>query len=491
MKFRSFTKPYSKHFRLFPFAMLIVGLALLTAPIPVAYAATLTVNTTADELNTDGDCSLREAIRAANLDLRVDACAAGSGTDTIKLPAGIYALSLSGQDEDATATGDLDITRNLKVIGAGETNTIIDGNGLDRVFDNFSDATTTISKVTIQNGNIGFACGAGLHNRGKLTVQYSTIRNNSSSCGGGIFNEEPGTLSLIQSTVKDNTGSITGGGIYNKAGGGFGAGKLTLTESTVSGNNGGLGGGGIADLGSTTLILSTISGNHALDGGGIYSSNSGQLVLTNVTISGNTANRSGGGILGAPILNNVTISYNIADSDNDGVGDGGGIYSGSPTNIKNTILAHNIDYGGEAPDCSGILNSQAYNLIWNTTGCMLNGSSTGNLLGVDPLLSYLQNNGGSTLTHSLLVGSAAIDTGNPAKPGSGNACAKTDQRKVARPKDGDGDGRRRCDIGAVERSSASTAFDINDVVSAAEEQDEVLDEEPETIELVFLPLIVR
>jgi len=56
------------------------------------HAATITVNTTDDELSTDGDCSLREAIQAANVDAAVDACPAGIGSDTIDVPAGIQVL---------------------------------------------------------------------------------------------------------------------------------------------------------------------------------------------------------------------------------------------------------------------------------------------------------------------------------------------------------------------------------------------------------------
>ncbi len=50
---------------------LIVGLAWVVAP---AQATTITVTTMTDELNTDGDCSLREAIRAANADVTFLAC---------------------------------------------------------------------------------------------------------------------------------------------------------------------------------------------------------------------------------------------------------------------------------------------------------------------------------------------------------------------------------------------------------------------------------
>src|SRR5687767_3174871 len=70
---------------------------------------TISVTTTNDELNADGDCSLREAIQAANADAGVDDCAAGSGADTIALPAGAYTLAIAGAGEDANATGDLDI----------------------------------------------------------------------------------------------------------------------------------------------------------------------------------------------------------------------------------------------------------------------------------------------------------------------------------------------------------------------------------------------
>jgi CSLREA domain-containing protein len=61
-------------------------------PTPTPAFGQIAVNTTTDELNSDGDCSLREAIQAANTDAAVDACPAGSGTDAITLPAGTYVL---------------------------------------------------------------------------------------------------------------------------------------------------------------------------------------------------------------------------------------------------------------------------------------------------------------------------------------------------------------------------------------------------------------
>src|SRR5437899_746823 len=91
----------------------LAALALGCFASPAAYAATILVTTTADELNADGDCSLRDAIQAANTDAAVDTCPAGSGADTIVVPAGSYALSIAGIGENANASGDLDITSDL------------------------------------------------------------------------------------------------------------------------------------------------------------------------------------------------------------------------------------------------------------------------------------------------------------------------------------------------------------------------------------------
>src|SRR3990172_1843247 len=137
-------------------AALLGVLALLTAvawqPLPVA-ATTITVNTTADELNVDGDCSLREAIQAANTNSAFDACAVGSGTDTITVPAGTYTLSLGGSSEDANGTGDLDILGDVSISGPGAASTIVHQDSNDRVFDILPPATVVaISGITIQNG---------------------------------------------------------------------------------------------------------------------------------------------------------------------------------------------------------------------------------------------------------------------------------------------------------------------------------------------------
>src|SRR5690349_15680223 len=127
---------------------LLIGLGAVTlavpavfgvsAPSPANAATTITVTTTADELTNNGNCSLREAIQAANRDVRVDACPAGSGADTITVPAGTYALTLGGRLDDAGLTGDLDISGNLTINGAGASRTVLVGQSApvpDRVLD--------------------------------------------------------------------------------------------------------------------------------------------------------------------------------------------------------------------------------------------------------------------------------------------------------------------------------------------------------------------
>src|SRR5262249_54529931 len=121
-----------------------------------------------------GHISLRSAIQAANT---------RGGSNTIVLPSGTFTLTLAGAGEDAGATGDLDITRNLTIKGQSSGSTIINGNNLDRVFQVLS-GKVSISKVTIQNGLAlqltgPAAQGGGLLNSGgQVTLSSVVVANN-------------------------------------------------------------------------------------------------------------------------------------------------------------------------------------------------------------------------------------------------------------------------------------------------------------------------
>ena len=121
-----------------------------------ALGATITVTTTADAVAADGACSLREAITAANADAAGPAageCAAGtSGADRIVLGPGLYRRALTGAGEDANATGDLDVTGPLEILGAGAGVTVIDAGGFDRVLDVRPGGSLRLADVAITGG---------------------------------------------------------------------------------------------------------------------------------------------------------------------------------------------------------------------------------------------------------------------------------------------------------------------------------------------------
>ena len=141
------------------FSLALVSASLVgfgVASTPARAEAIFDVDTTADTVDTSpgddicadsgGQCSLRAAIMEAN---------ALVGDDVIIVPAGTYTLTIAGSGEDLGATGDLDITDKVTLIGAGADITIIDGNGTDRVFDIAYGVTAVFNYVTITNGDPG------------------------------------------------------------------------------------------------------------------------------------------------------------------------------------------------------------------------------------------------------------------------------------------------------------------------------------------------
>jgi CSLREA domain-containing protein len=117
--------------------ILLVGLISMASSqtgLAVSAGAVIQVTTSLDQIVDDDDCSLREAIQAANLNQAFAGCPAGSGQDTIMLPSGSYALSIQGQGEDQGLIGDLDIREPLTILGAGIDLTNIDGKLMDRIF---------------------------------------------------------------------------------------------------------------------------------------------------------------------------------------------------------------------------------------------------------------------------------------------------------------------------------------------------------------------
>lgn len=444
------------------FRVMLVLWLLVRFP-TMLHAATFVVDTTVDDYDANpgdgicatsgGMCSLRAALQTANL---------VAGADMITVPAGTYPLQ-------ATAVVDIDVTDDVTLVGAGVAATTIEGPGFGSVL-GANDADLDIRDLTIRNGRVGVVLNDGSLTLTRVSVTEngsgvsilantiattclvtdSTISNNqnpSNTSGGGLLarnsGAQPVSLTIRRSTISGNY-AFFGGGINGSA-------ALDIDESTIAGNSAVDGGGIWTPAGILTLRRSTVVGNSALgNGGGIIAAGAG--LIENTTISGNSANVSAGGLTGGGTglrIRNVTITGNVADADDDGDGDGGG-FTGS-NEISNSIIAGNVDRGGEADDCAGAITSGGYNLIERAEACFITGDLSGNVLGLPAMVGPLAMNGGPTETHALLPGSPALDAGNPILPGGAPpACAATDQRAVGRPH---GDG---CDLGAVEQGYVIT-----------------------------------
>ncbi|GIW44659.1 MAG: hypothetical protein KatS3mg077_1941 [Candidatus Binatia bacterium] len=431
----------------------------------VASAATITVGTTADERNTNGQCSLREAIINANADNQSGSpdCLAGSGADTILLQSGAtYVLSRDANngDENAADEDDLDVTSTVTISGnnatvARDTNLDCSLNGGSlagefRIFHVHATGNLTVQDMTVQFGCAdgsgggeptggGFLVDVG----GTLTAVNSTITQNQASAeGGGI--ESKGSVNVQNSAVTDNASgsNVTagiGGGILSGQGG-----RLQLSDSIVSGNAavGSLSvGGGIWNAGEATVLRSILANNSAFGGAAIY--NSGEITAVNITVSGNAAFSSAvfNDTNGVIALSFATVTNN--SSSQSGSAAVSNVASATNFSIRNSIVG-NQSLGD---NCSGSLTASGVNFDTDGTCSSFTQVSSAALN-----LGPLANNGGPTDTHALLAGSVAI---NAVPSGQctdvDNNVVTTDQRGVVRPQG------LQCDAGAYETRRAGAA----------------------------------
>jgi hypothetical protein len=183
-----------------------------------------------------------------------------------------YTLALAGRDEDASATGDLDVTGPLTVKGNGST---IDANRLDGVLKVHAGAGLKLANVTLTGGQDGMSSlpyGA-LSNGGTTTLSHVTVTGNQARQDGGssVFNGYGASLTISDSTIADSLAYV---GVDD-------AGSLVVRRSRFLRTSDG--------LHVQTRATATVSDTEFTDSFDHAVTNDGSAHVTRTTISGGTA----------------------------------------------------------------------------------------------------------------------------------------------------------------------------------------------------------
>ena len=415
-----------------------------------ADARTFRVTKTGDPVPgscTSGDCSLREAILAANND--------SAGPDRVILPnrRRPYRLAIanSGGGEDGNLEGDLDVTNDpLTIEHKRRGVATIDGNDLDRVIDSFTRLTLKRIRVTGGAGDDG----GGVNATNGLKLVRSRITANQGDDGGGIQIDNVGNLTMLRSVVANNESSDDGAGITIRAegsqvsivrsrivgndangnnsalGGGIDVSAndvaLTLSRSTVDRNTALSNGGGLnADNpGSFTIKGSTFSRNSSGDEGGALFLDSSTARIVNSTFASNRTEAGGGAIfanLADVSLNGVTVVRNRANTDSVPFSEtGGGLANSSSTfSVRNSLISLNRLGPGVDNDCTGDPFCSGGGKLLSTLGpsAVCEGfDAPKDKVRSNPKIGKLAKNGGPTKTVALRRGSAAIGNARGSAP---------------------------------------------------------------------------
>ncbi|MEM1159350.1 MAG: hypothetical protein AAGJ28_00310 [Pseudomonadota bacterium] len=375
--------------------------------------ASLTVDTDLDNIDlTDGLTSLREAILFVNSGLLSAGStiefADGSGEifengGTIRLDASLGTLRPNADvvidgAGIITITGDSgnddilfrDGTINMAATKASNN---ADTDGLDNDGDGLIDGADTDGETLLDNNvRLFFPTNGNLTLDGLiLTGGYTT------ASGAAAHSASNGALVISDSVVRGNYATGSGGGVFIDF-----TGSGTITGSQFSDNIAGNRGGGLSAAGTATVYNSSFTDNTTSgDGGGIATANAA-LTLTNVTLAGNSAKSGGGLATSSALITNATITGNTA------VINGGGIeIQGFSVRMVNSIVLGNT--GATGTEIYGTLvPGSANNLTSGSPAAVFDAIDSGTGGG------QLADNGGgiSTVKLSGDIANPALDAGN-------------------------------------------------------------------------------
>lgn len=307
-----------------------------------------------------------------------------------------------------------------------------------------------------QNG--GAVAARGTDGSIDLDITTSTFTRNKAGRGGAVYASRTGNVTIGGSSFSGNEATYVGGGAALN-------GQFSVDGSVFTGNQSEYAAAGLhanPQDGPSSVSDSTFSGNTAGgSGGAIGAAGTSRLRLRNLTVSGNQARGTAGGIFSyseSLEMDSLTVSGNTVLPETPGGSTvGGGIFQADgPAELNNSIVSGNTaatgpDLGGSvaAPGSPAGRLETTFSLIGNATGAPIDDIVPGsNLIGVDPQLGPLADNGGSTMTRLPATTSPAIN--------KGGSNLDTDQRGLTRPVDfnsipfSTAAGANGADIGAVE-----------------------------------------
>lgn len=297
----------------------------------------------------DADCSLRDAIAAANAVNGATTVAINFAPGLASPVPGVITLGNGQLELSDTSLVSLVIT------GPGANVLSISGNQASRIFSIDSGVKAVISGLTLTNGTTSDVNGGGaVYVLGNLTLNNEVFSNNVSLSGingGAIAVGNNANLTATQCTFANNSSAANGGAININA-----TAVALLTGSTFSGNTAAVSGGAIGTAGTVQITNSTLTGNTATTarGGAIYNTQNASLTLTHATVVGNSSSTFGGAVYvnsGTVTLKNSLVIGNSSGSYPDiypsYVDNGGNIANGgSGTSTSSANLSSLSNYGG-------------------------------------------------------------------------------------------------------------------------------------------------
>ena len=391
---------------------LVVAVAFLV--LPITFAADIEVGE---------DCSLADAITAANTDAAVGECPAGDGADTITLSSDIILnAALPHITTEITIVGGdytIDGVNRFRILVVDGGNLMVHDLTMTKGYGDWGGAIANLggrlmliaSRISTSSALEGAAIanegtlivansmivdnsadfGGAIHSlRGEVTIAGSVLNHNRSNHSGGAIYAESGVIVIDNTDIDFNTsidsygggialldgqvqirdGSSIAGNSSDDAGGGifFRDGILTITDSYVTSNRSGTSGGGIStSYGSIEIANSTIERNSAKDGGAIYGRwSSGTVSILRSAIRNNSAN-TGGGIHTS--VRDLVIANSTFD-ENTAFKDGGGLYidAGKPRIDHVTFINNEGERGGAIYRNSGAEVSLHNSIIVGSKG---------------------------------------------------------------------------------------------------------------------------